>query len=471
MARRTVTVIYDLDTAQAEAALYGGDTVDAGAVRREAWSRVAAAGLTPGRRKRGRHTSYGTVCQWEFALKPVTETALATSTLTMGDYSTTTPGVVRQQLRGGGLVKEWASIELAYEAPAGTTVQVRLRNADDDALYWNGAAWVAAGNNWNTPGDLEANFASLTVTGSPRCQVTVEWRMSTSNNRVTPVVLGAVIVARLVFGSRSGSTVAETGSDSWMDDVIHRTLIPWFMTNLAPEVTDERVAQTPTQVLDYSAGIGTSPYSVVNVSAVYDLATDPNMLTPLAGSWDAGTKRYTLNAPIGAGVPYAARVVYAPAVVYTGGRHYFTDTLPQVVIEDVSAVGMVPSPRNWYVRNAPRTHATVVRRAADKEFRITVLLQSDHQVTAFDLAESVERALQGNMVRLVSANTGFPITLAGRVELRPARGDTDIAGAARFDLIVLAETYIGAETTTALLKQLNGFIFNVGVSQGISTQA
>lgn len=442
MARRTQTVVYDIDPDRIQADTYGGDVYDVDDIRRVELTKAG-----------------------ELVAPRITRrNAFRLRLQTTGRFDIVATPTVRQQLRGGTLVREWAAIELFFDQPTSTTVEARLHTGTNP-YYWDGGAWAIAGaGDWNTPTVVETNFASFLISVSK--SLTVEWRLQTADRDATPSVFGAVMLARLVFQSRSGTTAAGTLSDSWLDDIIHRDLIP-FLQGAAPEVTDETTNLTgaPLSVITY-APIGDSLYTVADVAAVYDLDNDAQMDTPLAGSFDSGTSTFTLTTPLPDGTAFASRVLYTPNVAYTADRMYFESELPHIVIEVITTVETVGGTGVCIVRSADRVTACELPVATEKKYDVTILLQADGPVHTFDLAEAIERLLGGErgIVR-VSTNTGMIIGIHGNVQLRPARSNEEIGGAARFDLSLRTEQYLGAETTRNLLTSVDNFSVTVGTDQ------
>lgn len=434
MTRRTQTVIYDVTTEPSEAAEFGGEVVGSGIAR----VRLAGVGVEAMPR---------TFRQWAFTL----------ARSSTGRYPTGATKTVRQHLRGGTLVREWAAIELAYSAPTGTTVRARLFDGTN-ALYWTGAVWAVAGStNWNTPAAVEANFPALDPAAAS--SVTVEWELSTTDRTVTPVVYGAAIAARLVFGARTGDTAAETGSDGWLDDLLHRVLIPWLKANAQPERTDEAPGDltAETAVLEFSDLAGTS-YVVSGVQAVYNLDADPRMRSPLTGTWDGSAKTFTLSTPLAIGARWAARVTYAPEVAYAADTHLVIAAYPHIVVETIGPVTRGGGTGTAIVRNAARTSAIAVDSPRHIEFTAQVLCQAEGPVPAFELVEAIDRALDGGEgLRLVSAQTGMPVGIVRDSQERPQRPD-----AARFGLTVRSSHYRGVESTLPLIQSTDDVLITIG---------
>lgn len=442
MTRRVQAVVYDLDPDRLQADTYGGDVYDVDDIRRVELTKAGEL----------------------LSVRITRRNAFRLRLQTTGYYSIVAAPTVRQQVRGGTLVRVWVAVELFFDQPTGTTVEARLHDGTD-AYYWTGAAWAVAGAlDWNTPTVVETNFSSFAVSVSK--SLTVQWRLQTSDRTVTPSVFGAAILARLVFQSRSGTTAAGTLSDSWLDDIVHRELIP-FLQGAAPEVTDETTNSTgaPQSVISY-APIGDSLYTVADVAAVYDLDNDAEMDTPLAGSFDSGTSTFTLTTPLPDGTAFASRVLYTPIVAYTADRMYFEAELPHIVIETLTTIETVGGTGVCTIRLPARTTACELPVATEKKYDVTILLQADGPVHTFDLAEAIERLLGGErgIVR-VSTNTGMIIGIHGNMQLRPARSNEAIGGAARFDLTLRTEQYLGAETVRNLLTSTDNFSVLVGTDQ------
>lgn len=377
-----------------------------------------------------------------------------------GGYEVNTARYVKQAARGGSLVREWAALELFWSEPTYTTLLVRLHDGDGTSFWWDGAAWAEATlpAEFNTPEDLQGNFSTFPTTGAVSSTVVgLEWSLTTTNKQATPLVYGGLIAARLQFGSRSGDTAAETGSESWLDDSIHRTVLPYLKSALAPEVTDERRLQAGATILDYSDGIGHGirRYVVNSVSAVYDLDSDPTMLSPLSGSWDSSTLQYTLDSALPAGTDIAVRIQYEPLVAYTADQDLFEDAIPQLVLEQIQQTQDYGSVGDLMVRDirADPPTALSVPSPSIRVYPIEGVLQSDGIHEAAEFAESIRRVM-GNKggVHLVSGNTGNAVHLFISHRYRPHRRTGTNATALRFAMRITATEYDGDESTVPLLK-------------------
>lgn len=427
MSRRTQTVVYDVGCHRREEDAFGGVEVSSGA--EVYYHRPVDVG--------GGHFR-----AHSFRMARNAST---------GAYDTSATPTVRQSVRGGALVVEWAAIELHYSAPTGTTVRARLHDGTS-AYYWTGAAWASAESNWNTPAEVVANFAAFPV--ATATSLTVQWELSTTDEGATPLVRGFTIAARLMFASRSGTTAAGTRSDGWTDDLVHRVLIPW-LAQARTEMSLEKTATAEVAALDFSNGFGECPAAPNSVQAVYDLDSDSLMRSPLAGSWDSGALTWTPTTPIASGTRYLVRADFAPTIAYQGDQHLFVDSLPGLIVESVDGVDDRGYGGDEMVRDIANGTALVVPKARKKVFRATILAQAVDAVSAMDLYDAIERLMGGRTgAHLISSGTGMPVAVQGPSLALPARGDQDVGAAARFALVLTTAQFSGPETEAALVTEV-----------------
>jgi hypothetical protein len=431
MTRRLTTVVYDLSPDPAREELFSGSDL----------SLDADIELQPVHHAPVR-ISLKTSRTWRYRLRPGTDLK----------YPTSTPAVVTQAARGGHLVREGQALELMYDEPTDTTVDARVHDGAGTSYYWTGAAWAVAGaSDWSTPADVTANATTLDTTLLPR--LGLEWRLTTTDAEATPHVYGGASAAGLLMMARSGDTSADTGSDGWADELIHRVVIPWLKA-VDPERTDEAVTTSSLSILDYSSGPGQgSRWLVREATAAYDLTDDPSMDTPLNTSWNAGTKELTFTPAITAGHRYAVRLTGEPTVIFQGDRDLFTAGVPQIVIESVGPVadGRVGLGTEM-VRDIANDEAVFVPAGRPRTYPMVLLLQSDGQVSTLEIADAIERELGGRSGGvLVSDGTGLPVQLRITRWLRPARTGAGLSAAARMDLSADVVEYHGTAETGPLI--------------------
>lgn len=172
---------------------------------------------------------------------------------------------------------------------AGTTIQARVHNGTA-SFYWNGSTWAPVTDddaNWNTPTEVETNAypALIATTGFG-----LEFKLNTTDLTKTPKLYGASSLWRLDLSSRSG---AYKLADSWTDDAVHRTLIPW-LTSLTFHRSFEAVIAAGVLEIPLSSLDG---YTVSSVTSAYWLDTDPYRRgTAETGTYNSSTNVFTLSA-------------------------------------------------------------------------------------------------------------------------------------------------------------------------------
>ena len=240
-------------------------------------------------------------------------------------YSTAVDLQVRTRLTNPNTVKAWIGFEALARNKANpatgaqvTDVKFRLSVDGVNDLYWDGAAWSAAGaSDWNTEAEVAANIAAFPV-ATQSLQVAVN--LSTSDARYTPEVDWVKVLYE---------------SDlEWQEDYIARSLIPELREQIRP------IAEFALDLLAASATVDLTavetPYNIVAVDSAYNLTSDPRKLTDLAQSYDTGTKVLTLSGSQPLGERILIRFIYEPEVALLTSQDYSElAKVPVVVIEDV----------------------------------------------------------------------------------------------------------------------------------------
>jgi hypothetical protein len=442
MTRRLQTVVYDCDPDYLVERLYGAPAVAAGVDREPVVSEQLSRRISRANRYRLRPLRQG------------------------GAYERNVAQVVTQAARGGAAVREWAAIELFYDEATGTTVRARLHDGAGTSYHWTAGAWAVAGaTDWNTPAEVVANFASLPITGATGTrEVGVEWQIQTSVKTATPYVYGALIAARLLMMARSGTTAAGTGSDAWADDAIHRVLLPWLSANVVPELTDERDAEESVKVIDYSDGLGDGQpdYSVTGVQAVYNLDSDAEMLTPLAGTWDGAFKHYTLGTALPRGTRYAVRLTHELLCAHAADWDLYQGHHPHLIVDTYGPVVRRSGLDTVAVRNIAAGTALRIPEHSVTDYSIAMLLQAQDHVEQMSIEDAIRRALSGKLgLVLVSPNTGLPYSLHGFKDANPSRALGGAVYGSRFALRMLTREYHGDEEQAYLLDE-DGLDLTVG---------
>ncbi|MGB0685617.1 MAG: hypothetical protein ACPGQD_05465, partial [Planctomycetota bacterium] len=107
-----------------------------------------------------------------------------------------------------------------------------------------------------------------------------------------------------------------------------------------------------------------------------------------------------------------------------------------------------------YIRDVVAGTAIRVRKGQIRVYRASILIQAQDPVIAFEVHDSIRRLLDGTEgTFLVSEGTGMPVSIAGKVRQRPARGGAEIGGQSRFDLRLTAREYHGTDATVPLVDE------------------
>lgn len=362
---------------------------------------------------------------------------------------------------GGDVLVSWRAIELLYESTDDeVTVEARLVDGDSNPLYWDGAAWSAAGaGDWNSPDDVEANFASLLP--SDTRLVGVEWRVSSSADAETsPRIYGAVVLGDVRFSWRSGT---DGRSDSWLDDLVHNVVLR-TLRDLRPEVSDETVTSATLAVLDYSSGLpDRSGHAVADVTAVYDLTSDPDLEVEVSGTWDSGAKTWTPDVAFAPGTRILARVQLAPAVEFSADDETFIKSLPAYVLEGFSSDEDRFTHAEVVVRNRSAGTAEVVGVPAVVNATMRCRAESDDVAVALAMVDAAKDLFATGEIVAKSSATGQLFTITATFGVNSTPGTEAVRGTVSFQLRVRTTVWYGLATSRSLVAS-GGFEPTVSVS-------
>lgn len=429
------TVVYDLSFDPDRADVLPADTADAGIVRRN----------------HGHVQIHGNLSRrWGASLASVASVG--------GDEGRTSQGA-----RGAKLVRRWRAIELVYlqddevdylahnGVGEETTVTVRLHDGDGTDLWWDGAAWAVVADDdadWNTPAAIEANFATLDPNVAEN--VGVSWKLEgTEDATVSPVAFGALVAADLFFAWRSGSPAGR--SDGWTDDLIHGVVLGFF-EGIRPEVSDEFTTTADTDDIDYSRGIANKEgYVVAEVLEVFDVGADPKMRSPLAGTWDDGTKTWTFTSTVLEATTLVVRLAVEPDVGFMGDSDFFIEKMPAILIEafdgEDDAVGSIPI----YVRDVVAGTALRVQPPTRIRGTARCRVEAEDPTVAFAIVNAIKQQLEGGTKLLLSSGTGMPVALRGPFGASAVRGTPEVEGSSPFDLVITTSAWYGPAAMKYLL--------------------
>lgn len=280
-------------------------------------------------------------------------------------------------------------LQVFGRTPEDTYTQVRLYNGVDH-YYWNGAAWSVAGaGDWNDEGTINAHIDTFPIL--PDRQFAVVVNLVTNDKYATPYV-------------REIRVLMEIRID-YMEDLILRSLIPLMKEEIRPlanyDLPPSDVDQPTINLNDYELD---TAFNIVDVDAVFNYSTDPELLTDILSSYDPGTGIVTLTTPILAGERPFILFRYEPEIAYTTQQDYIeVAKVPSIVLQRLEvpmATAYNPAAREGIVDKGTG-NAVLVHEPwrATLEFRLHV--QTDRSVDEFRLMSKVMEFFDRN-VRLRS---------------------------------------------------------------------
>lgn len=363
-------------------------------------------------------------------------------------------GTYRTPVRTLAAFHSWGPAQVVLRPGSATGIRVRLWTGTVEK-YWTGTAWATATTSahWNTIAEVYAHLP--TFTGSS-LGFTVEISRATTT-AVSPVLAGIAAVARVMFASTSGD---DTRASSWMDDLLHRVLIRRTLVNVILPGADEFTAAAGS-VVDLSAGVGQFPFDVTGVEAVYDVTADPHLVAPLAGTWNAGTQVWMPTVPFVVGHKIHVRFLFRPEVEHSSDGDFFTDRLPSIVFESVTATSRTRAVGETCVVD----EATQVGVAVMTPDAVTYQIQGRvlaARTSDRDRITDALRAWLGDGVVEVSPSTSLPIVLdlAGIPEPGPVVGSHSDS---RFQVTASVQEWAGQERAVKV-------VIPGGFEPGIETQ-
>lgn len=199
-----------------------------------------------------------------------------------------------------------------------TAVKYRLSSDGAEELFWDGADWSpAADGEWNTEAEI-ANHIDTFPMANQAVQVILN--LATTNPKFTPRVYWVKVLW--------------TSDIEFMEDYVERSFIPALRAGVLP------IADYIVKIAAPAATVSLAPietaYTIAGIDAVYNLSTDPNKLTDIAGAWDAGAKTVALTVPANADERIYVRFIYRLPVALTTDQDYGqVAKVPAIQLEDV----------------------------------------------------------------------------------------------------------------------------------------
>lgn len=304
--------------------------------------------------------------------------------------------------------------EIHYDAPTSTSVLWRLVLGSGAAeYYWDGAAWSVAsddGAHWTnattalTPALLSAIPVSLAREG-----MGLRVSLRSTDENATPTFYGLEMACSVhmtaTLGARQGSQRAE---------LVVAVLRHLKTLTLKGSEAFEASGET---TISYANSLqGDSKRTVNTVTAVYDETADPGLESPLSGSWDAGTKVFTLDSATTPGNAIHVEYDYAPLVATGGDKDRFVDSLPALVLRAPRTESRRNSLGHYLISKSDGT-PHVTRLPALEDVRVPLDIRAETDTQAAEVAEQVETLFNSGGVgydrgtRLTLPSTGQPVSV------------------------------------------------------------
>jgi hypothetical protein len=270
--------------------------------------------------------------------------------------------------------------EVDGSAPAGTSLAFRLHNGSDD-YWWNGAAWVVAGaGEWNTEVEVAANVATFPLLPDRRFGVVA--RLRTTDPTVTPEL-------------RRVKVLYQARIPSFLEDIVYRSLIPDLRQHLRPAASFvKQITGAPATAIALVSLLEDArvPFKAVDVEAVFDRTTDPDLLNDLLASYDPGTGVVTLTNPIPDGNVAQLEIVHEMPIAVSATDPDFLEVerVPSILLSGIQEVGASPLPSGDGVVNRATGGAVEVPAPYRSTLRMQVTLFAPSGVDLFRMAESLK---------------------------------------------------------------------------------
>lgn len=284
-------------------------------------------------------------------------------------------------------VKQWLGFEAvvthAFDALGNqlTFDGFKLNDGTTD-LYWDGAAWSAAGaSDWNTEADIAANIATFPV-DSLSIQVIVN--LGTTDPSVSP----SLQAIKILYSS----------DIEFQEDIIYKSLLKDLREGIRPITAHPVKLPADSNTIDLVNDFPLkTPYNVVGIDAVYDHTNDPNHLVDLFQSYDTGTKVITLTSVLTAGTVAWIRITYEPEVSVTTKRTYIEIAkVPALVISDINVIDFGEGQGDDTVVNKATGQGTRVLAPAQYDIEFVLRCLTDKARDQQRLADAVKEYFDQN---------------------------------------------------------------------------
>jgi hypothetical protein len=301
-----------------------------------------------------------------------------------------------------------------------TSLGFRLHNGTDQ-FWWDGAAWVVNTTNWNTEAEVDAHIGTFALPADKTFRVVLN--LVTTNVSFTPEVEEVRI-----------SWIGQW--DSYLDDMVHRSLIPGLKQQTVVEFTwPLEMPKAGTTVGLYAAKLESgykwgkdSPGGLATPQAVYNNTDDPGHATNLFQAWDNATGVLTLTGSVAKGKMLWILVRYEPHVALTTSQDFDeVEKMPLVAIEGVQFVRAARVGQDDYLIHRAAGNGTLLPAPLKGDLEMDLVVSADKQVDAMRLAEAVQSYI-GNtpLIRSTGLDEWYRLQLVDEFGQRGSPGQDEV---------------------------------------------
>ncbi len=284
--------------------------------------------------------------------------------------------------------KTWDRIDEDSVIPSATQTIIDYRLSDGTTQrYWDGAAWSAAttDSHWNTLAVINVNIATYA-----QSTLRIVSRLRSIDGVDSPILKNHKLLWTLT-----------DSQFSVLEDLLVEEIVPELeaITITGRELVLE-APNSPTNEFNMrheDEGLS-DDYVISNVSAVYDLKTDPNESTTILKSFSGDDVFLTVDIPF----LTKLKIIFdytVPVVAITTHVDFVEVTkIPSIVIENIVLAEAVQAEGYNFVSDEATGVSTGIRYPIEYDLEFDIVVIASKITDIFRLVEEVARRIQNNPV-------------------------------------------------------------------------